>query len=144
MKHIRNSKHRAGYTLIEIMLVLAIIGVLVASAIHLLTGNLLVAQLQTAKGDIQQITTQLQTYEMQNLALPTTDQGLQALVTRPTIEPVPERWVQMLKKPPIDPWGNPYQYQCPGKHNPQSFDLYSWGPDKKESADDVGNWDQPK
>ena len=136
--------HGRGYTLIEIMLVLSIIAVLVAASIHLLTGNLEAAKLQTVTSDLQNITIQLKTYEMQAQFLPSTEQGLDALVNRPTREPVPDRWVQLLKALPKDPWGIPYQYRCPGKHNPDSFDLFSYGPDKVESADDIGNWTKEK
>lgn len=133
---------QAGYTLMEIMLVLAIISVLVGAGIYYLTGSLDVAKEQRVDADIQTLTTQLGTYESQNLFLPTTAQGLQALVTRPGSEPQPKRWKQMMKKTPIDPWGMPYQYKNPGTKNPERFDIYSFGPDRVESGDDIGNWDK--
>jgi general secretion pathway protein G len=74
--------------------------------------------------------------------LPTTEQGLQALVTRPATDPKPTQWHQMLEQVPLDPWQTPYVYENPGKHNPNSFDLYSAGPDRKPGTDDdIGNWD---
>jgi general secretion pathway protein G len=137
----KHQRHSGGYTLMEIMLVLAIITVLVGASIKLLVGNLEFAKIKRAEGDLQTITTQLKTYEMQNLFLPTTEQGLNALVARPGSEPVPRRWIQLLTEIPLDPWGKPYQYRNPGKHNPSGFDLYSFGPDQVESdVDDVGNW----
>ncbi|MDD5200371.1 MAG: type II secretion system major pseudopilin GspG [Terrimicrobiaceae bacterium] len=133
----RPSRRDAAYTLFEIMLVLGIIAVLVGSAIYLLVGNVDVARIQRVDADYQAITTQLKTYEMMNFTFPTTEQGLNALVTRPTIEPVPKRWTQLLQSVPLDPWGTPYRYAYPGKKNPASFDLYSLGPDRQESDDDL-------
>lgn len=130
-------RHTPGYTLFEIMLVLGIIAVLVGSAIFLLVGNVDIAKEQRVEADIQAISTQLRTYEMLNLTYPTTAQGLDALVNKPTIEPIPRRWRQLMESVPLDPWGNPYQYAYPGKRNPGGFDLYSLGPDRKESDDDL-------
>src|SRR5438874_6097420 len=100
-----------GYTLIEIMLVLAIISVLLGSGIYYLIGNLDVAKIQRVDSDIKTLTTQLQTYEMLNMFKPTTEQGLKALVDRPGSEPAPKRW-RALAKPEMlnDPWGHPYVY----------------------------------
>ena len=133
----------SGYTLIEIMLTLAIIAVLLSAGIYYATGNLDFAKEQRVIADVQSLTTQLRTYEAQNLFLPTTEQGLRALVEKPATEPVPPRWRQLMEKPPIDPWGMPYQYRNPGKHNPTKFDIFSMGPDRVESEDDIGNW-EPK
>jgi general secretion pathway protein G len=134
----RNRKR--GYTLMEIMLVLAIISVLVGAGIYYLAGNVEVAKDQRVTGDLSTLTTQLKTYEMQALFLPTTEQGLDALVHRPSKDPMPPRWHQLFESVPLDPWGIPYQYRYPGKHNPDKFDLYSFGPDRVESDDDIGNW----
>jgi len=133
-------QHLAGYTLFEIMLVLGIIAVLVGSAIYLLVGNLDVAKESRVDADIQSISTQLRVYEMQNLRPPTTEQGLQALVTRPGGDPPPRRWRQLMSKIPVDPWGVAYKYYWPGKKNAQGFDLFSCGPDRQEGTqDDIGN-----
>jgi general secretion pathway protein G len=126
----------------EIMLVLAIISVLVGAGIYYLTGSLDIAREQRAEADIQTFTTALGTYESQNLFLPTTAQGLNALLVRPTSEPQPKRWRALLTKKPIDPWGTVYQYRYPGTKNPDRFDLYSFGPDRVESDDDIGNWER--
>lgn len=141
-QHRSHPRQRSGYTLVEIMLVLSIIAVLLAAGIHYMAGNLDIAKETRVKGDIQTITVQLRTYEMQNLFLPTTEQGLQALVTMPTAEPKPTRWRQLLEKDALmDPWGSQYRYANPGKHNPSGFDLYSIGADRTEgTADDIGNW----
>jgi len=80
-----------------------------------------------AEADIRTLTTALRTYEMYTKQLPTTGQGLHALVAKPTIEPVPRHWTQILKEMPLDPWGRPYVYRNPGRINPGSFDLYSLG-----------------
>ncbi len=126
-----------GYTLVEIMLVLAIIAVLVGSAIYMLAGNLDIAKEQRVESDIQAISMQLQTYESRNYRRPTTAQGLKALVEMPTSEPKPRKWKQLLKVVPLDPWGNEYFYRNPGKINPEGFDLFSLGSDGIESDDDI-------
>jgi len=128
---------QAGYTLFEIMLVLGIIAVLVGSAIYLLSGNIDVAKEQRVETDVQAIGTQLRVYAMENYNYPTTEQGLDALVKKPTADPAPERWKRLLESIPLDPWGTPYQYECPGKVNPDGYDLYSLGPDRRESDDDL-------
>jgi general secretion pathway protein G len=127
----------AAYTLFEIMLVLGIISVLVGSAIYMLAGNIDVAKEQRVGSDIEAIKMQLRTYEMLNYRMPTTEQGLKALVSQPTTEPRPRRWKQLMKEVPLDPWGNEYVYRNPGKGG-GGFDLYSLGPDGKESDDDSG------
>jgi len=130
-------RNTSAYTLFEIMLVLGIIAVLVGSAIYLLVGNVDIAKEQRVESDIQAISTQLKTYEMLNLTYPTTAQGLEALVRKPGTEPVPRRWRQLLEEVPLDPWGSPYIYAYPGKRNPRGYDLFSLGPDRQESADDL-------
>ena len=80
----------------------------------------------------------LRTYEMGNYRKPTTEQGLKALVQQPTSDPKPRRWKQLMDSVPLDPWGAEYVYRNPGKFNPSGYDLFSLGPDGKESDDDVG------
>lgn len=136
-----NSRHsrfsQSGYTLFEIMLVLGIIAVLVGSAIYMLVGNIDVAKEQRVDSDIEAISMQLRTYEMLNYRMPTTEQGLKALVNQPTTEPRPRRWKQLMKTVPVDPWGNEYVYRNPGKGG-AAFEIYSLGSDGKESDDDAG------
>lgn len=135
-----------GFTLLEMMLVVMIIAMLLAAAIHFMGGNLGYAQEVRVKADLDSISTQLKIYQATNGFLPTTEQGLQALVTRPDTDPKPSDWRALMDHMPEDPWHQPYVYENPGTHNPGSFDLYSTGPDmKKGTADDIGNWvDQPK
>ena len=128
---------QSGYTLFEIMLVLGIIAVLVGSAIYMLVGNIDVAKEQRVDSDIEAISMQLRTYEMLNYRMPSTEQGLKALVSQPTTEPRPRRWKQLMKTVPVDPWGNEYVYRNPGKGG-AAFEIYSLGPDGKESDDDAG------
>ena len=138
LKKRRGRYDQSGYTLFEIMLVLGIIAVLVGSAIYMLVGNIDVAKEQRVNSDIEAISMQLRTYEMLNYRMPTTEQGLKALVSQPSTEPRPRRWKQLMKSAPIDPWGAEYVYRNPGKKNPSGFDVYSLGPDGKDSDDDVG------
>ncbi len=93
------------------------------------------------KMDISTLTSALQAHKLDAGVFPTIEQGLAALVCKPTIEPVPERWKATMKKVISDPWAREYQYRQPGVHNPDSFDLRSLGPDGIESGDDIGNWD---
>jgi general secretion pathway protein G len=138
---VRLAHSARGWTLIEMMLVLAIMAVLIGSVIGYIRGNLESAKDQRVRADIAMITTQLKSYEMENYSMPTTDQGLMALVKEPTIDPVPKRWRQWLPKMPLDPWGRAYVYLNPGVHNPDTFDLYSYGPSGKENDKEIGNWE---
>jgi general secretion pathway protein G len=136
----KTSSRQSGFTLLEIMLVVSIIVILLGVAISQIgnPGGMVKSEV-AVKSDIQGITSQLRLYESINGFLPTTEQGLQALVTQPSTEPKPTRWYQLFKKVPKDPYGNNYVYLCPGRKNPTSFDLYSAGPDRKaDTADD--NW----
>jgi len=134
-------KHQAGYTLVEIMLVLSIIVVLMSAGIYYLMGNLEVAKSTRVKSDLEAISTQLKVYQMQNIDFPTTSQGLKALVNPPTTPPKPRNWTQLLKEQAlIDPWGSEYQYLKPGKKNRDSFDLWSLGPNKTTDDKNIGNW----
>ncbi len=90
-----------------------------------------------AENDLNAITTQLRTYELFCLQLPTTEQGLKALVEKPTVPPIPRKWEQLLAKIPEDSWGNPYQYRLNSQNNPPTFELFSFGPDETPSMDDI-------
>lgn len=136
-------KDAKGFTLLEIMLVVSIIALLLGAAIYNMGGNLGLAQETRVKTDIQAITTQLKIYQATNGFYPSSEQGLDALVTKPTSAPVPKNWRLGFEKLPVDPWGAPYVYEVPGKKNPNSFDLYSIGLDNKPGTeDDIGNWDK--
>ena len=95
------------------------------------------AHKQRAESDIEAISMSLKTYEMLNYSLPTNDQGLGALVEKPTSEPEPKHWKKLMKDVPLDPWGSKYVYRFPSKSG-KGFDLFSLGPDKTESIDDIG------
>jgi general secretion pathway protein G len=94
--------------------------------------------LKRVLSDTEMIKTQLTLYESMNNRYPTTEQGLQALVTEPNTAPTPAHWYQLFKEVPKDPWGNVYIYRCPGLKNLGSYDLFSAGPDRRAgTADDV-------
>jgi general secretion pathway protein G len=135
----RLRKNAKGFTLLEIMLVVGIIVIILGVAVARLGNTTGIAKDMRVRADIQAVNTQLKLYESMNGFFPTTEQGLQALVVQPDSDPKPTRWYQLFKEMPKDPWGNDYLYICPGKKYPDSFDLYSAGPDRKaETADD--NW----
>lgn len=134
---LRNSQ--AGFTLLEIMLVVGIIVIILGVAVNKLGNTTGAAKDMAVTADIQAISTQLRFYESVNGFVPTTEQGLQALVTQPSTEPRPTRWYQLFKEVPKDPWKSNYIYIAPGRKNPESYDLYSPGPDRlPDTADD--NW----
>ena len=136
----RQTRER-GFTLLEIMLVVTIIALLLGTAIYKLAGNVEYSRHVRVAADIQGIKTQLGLYESMNGFYPTTEQGLQALVTQPDTDPRPTRWYRLYKEMPKDPWGNEYIYRCPGVKDPQSYDLFSAGPDRKADTED-DDWGQ--
>lgn len=144
----RRRRERA-FSLIEIMAVVVIIGLLIALVGTNIRGSLKEAESAAAKMQITHLENAIEQYRMENHRYPTTEQGLQALVVRPTSPPEPTRYPDggylRRQKLPDDPWGAPYQYAAPGQHNPHSFDVWSWGSDGAPGgagdAADVGNWD---
>ena len=131
-----------GFTLIEIMVVVVIIGVIIAMTAPKFIGQSEKALLTAAKADIHTISMQLDLYKLDNFFYPSTEQGLQALVTKPSGSPEPKNWKSdgYLPKMPTDPWQNAYQYSSPGTHG--IYDLFSPGPDGKiGNEDDVTNWE---
>jgi general secretion pathway protein G len=130
-------RKQGGFTLLEIMIVVSIIVILLGLAISKIGNPTGFAKQTAVRADIQAIGTQLQLYESMNGFYPTTEQGLQALVTQADTDPKPTRWYQLFKQVPKDPWGNNYIYRCPGTKHPESYDLLSAGPDRKpDTADD--------
>ena len=128
---------RNGFTLLEIMLVVGIIILILGVAVTKLGPTTGIANDMRVRADIQAINTQLRLYESMNGFVPTTEQGLKALVVQPDTEPKPSRWYQLFTEMPKDPWQNDYIYLSPGKKNPDTYDLYSAGPDRKpDTADD--------
>lgn len=121
------------------MLVVGIIVLILGVAIGRLGNTTSIAKDMRVQADVQAISTQLRLYESMNGFFPTSDQGLQALVTQPDGDPKPARWYQLFKEVPKDPWQNSYIYRCPGTKNSDSYDLFSAGPDRiPDTADD--NW----
>lgn len=147
MNRIRTDQHRrqAGFTLIEIMVVVVILGILAALVVPQVMSRPDQAKVTVAKGDIKAIAAALDMYKLDNFAYPSTQQGLEALVKKPAGNPQPRNWNKdgYLKSLPVDPWGNPYQFLSPGTKG--AFDLYSLGADGKEggtdSDADIGNWE---
>ena len=136
---------RAGFTLLEIMLVVMIIAMLAGIAIINMGGALNDAGESTSKAQVQSFDVALLSYRAKAGFYPTTEQGLRALMERPTTEPAPRSWSSLLKTLPKDPWGRDYLYESPGKHNTDSYDIYSAGKDKiPGTADDVGNWEEKR
>lgn len=139
-------RSNSGFTLIEIMVVVVIISVLIGLVAPNILGRVDEARVTAAQTDIATIEQSLEMYKLDNHTFPTTDQGLQALVERPTISPEPKKWNPegYLKKGalPKDPWGGDYQYISPGATG--AFDLYSLGADGREGGEgydaDIGNW----
>ncbi|MFH0954389.1 MAG: type II secretion system major pseudopilin GspG [Verrucomicrobiota bacterium] len=140
MKHTRKMASRisrSGFTLIEILLVVVIIGILVGIAIPRLGGRVRQAQIAAAEADVSNIGMALRLYEVDNGTYPP---SLQGLLTAPGGA---QNWrgPYLEKGMPKDPWGNDYIYACPGSRNPHSYDLHSMGPDAADGGtDDIGNW----
>lgn len=138
-------RSQSGFTLIEIMVVVVILGILAALVVPQVMNRPDQAKVTVAKGDIKAIGAALDMYKLDNFAYPSTQQGLEALVSRPSGNPPAKNWSKdgYLKKLPIDPWGNPYQYLSPGSKG--TYDLYSLGADGKEGGSDndadIANWD---
>ncbi|TLD72185.1 type II secretion system protein GspG [Phragmitibacter flavus] len=133
---------KRGFTLMEMMLVLFIIALIVGGGVMLMQNVGTDAEISKAQSDIRMWETNMIRYKTKALIIPTQQQGLEAMVTRPTVDPKPKNWLPMAKPEALtDPWGRKYQYRNPGKRNPSSYDIFSAGPDGLEDTeDDVGNW----
>jgi general secretion pathway protein G len=132
----------AGFTLIELMVVIVIIGVLAALIVPNVLERAEDAKMTAARTDVNNLMQALKLYRLDNNRYPTTDQGLQALVTKPATEPVPMNWKPYLDKLPNDPWGHPYQYLSPGIKG--EVDVMSYGADGQPGGEgknaDIGSW----
>ncbi len=131
-----------GFTLIELMVVLVIIGVLAALVVPNVLDRADDARVGAARTDVNNIKQALKLYKLDNLRYPTSEQGLNALVTRPSTGPQPLNWKPYLEKLPQDPWGQPYQYLNPGLKG--EVDVFSFGADGKSGGTgrdaDIGSW----
>ncbi|MBN9366945.1 MAG: type II secretion system major pseudopilin GspG [Comamonadaceae bacterium] len=132
----------AGFTLIELMVVLVIIGVLAALIVPNVLERTDDARMTAARTDITNIMQALKLYRLDNQRYPTPEQGLQALVAKPTSGPIPGNWKPYLEKLPNDPWGRPYQYLNPGIKG--AVDVMSFGADGQSGGEgkdsDIGSW----
>lgn len=140
-KRVRDQR---GFTLIELMLVIIMLGILAAITIPRFTGRSKQASVAATRTDIEgTIAVALDLYELDNGAYPSSEQGLRALAEAPVSGSTPGNWngPYVKKAIPNDPWGNPYKYQCPGRHNRNGYDLWSVGPDGMDGTeDDIANW----
>ncbi|HZP12152.1 MAG TPA: type II secretion system major pseudopilin GspG [Nevskiaceae bacterium] len=137
-------RRNAGFTLIEIMVVVVILGILAAVVVPNIMSKPEDARVAAAKQDIRAIEAALNMYKLDNFYYPSTQQGLEALVQKPGGDPAARNWREpYIKQLPKDPWGNPYNYITPGSHG--EFDLFSYGKDGKPGGEgyesDIGNWD---
>ena len=131
------SSRASGYTLMEIMLVVAIIAVIAGGVIVKMTGALDVAKIQRTEQDINNIYSALKLYEARNYQMPDQGQGLEALVSPPTTGSKPPNWTKLMDSVPVDPWNTPYQYRNPGKRDPSGVDVFSFGADRKEGPNNI-------
>ena len=133
---------RGAFTLLEILVVITLIALLAGLTVYNIGGMFSSGQEQIARTYVDSsLGTPLMQYRMDMGSYPTTEEGLMALIKAP--EGAGASWKGpyiKLKEVPKDPWGKEYQYRYPGVKNPKEYDLWSWGPDKKESDDDIGNW----
>jgi len=139
MKRLRRSR---GFTLIELMVVLVIIGVLAALIVPNMLDRADDARVTAARTDVNNLMQALKLYKLDNLRYPSGEQGLQALVVKPTAGTIPANWRPYLDKLPSDPWGHPYQFANPGLKG--EIDVYSFGADGVVGGEsknaDIGSW----
>jgi len=135
-------KKHSGFSLIEIMVVVVILGILASIVVPKIISRPDEARVVKAKQDILSIQNALDLYKLDNGVYPTTDQGLNALVTKPTTNPIPRDWKDYLKRLPMDPWGREYLYLNPGQHG--EIDIFTLGaegqPGGKGIDAEIGNW----
>ncbi len=133
---------QAGFTLIELMVVLVIIGVLAALIVPNVLDRAEDARVMAARSDVANIMQAVKLYKLDNQRAPTSEQGLQALLTKPTSGPIPPNWKPYIEKLPNDPWGKPYQYLNPGVKG--EVDVMSLGADGLAGGEgknaDIGSW----
>ncbi|HEV2979008.1 MAG TPA: type II secretion system major pseudopilin GspG [Casimicrobiaceae bacterium] len=134
-----------GFTLVEILVVIVILGILAALVVPRIIERPDQARVTAAKADIATLMQALKLYRLDNQRYPTSEQGLNALVAKPTLPPLPSNWKPngYLERLPLDPWGNPYQYLNPGLRG--EIDVFSFGADGQPGGTgydaDIGSWD---
>jgi general secretion pathway protein G len=138
------ARTNAGFSLVEILVVLVIMGLLISVVAPTVLNRADEARVQKAQADFKAIETALKIYRLDNYVYPTTEQGLEALVEPSTLDPAPRNFKQggYLAEVPVDPWGQPYLYLSPGEHG--EIDIYTYGADGlsggEDQAADIGNW----
>lgn len=138
------TSRQRGFTLLEIMVVVVILGILAALVVPKVINRPDEARVMAAKQDIASLMQALKLYRLDNQRSPATEQGLQALVARPTVAPLPSNWKTggYVERLPKDPWGNPYQYLNPGVRS--EIDIFSFGADGAIGGEgndgDIGSW----
>jgi len=144
LKH-QVKKRASGFTLIEVMVVIVILGILAAVVVPRVMDRPDAARITKAKQDIRALESSLELYRLDNFNYPSTDQGLESLVTQPSGSPEPKNWKEggYMKRLPKDPWGNEYQYLNPGVNS--AIDIFTFGADGEEGGEDganadIGNW----
>jgi general secretion pathway protein G len=146
----RSLRRAGGFTLIEIMAVVVIMGMLMSLVGVAVVGQMNKARVTTTRAQISQVENALELYRMDNSRYPTTSQGLDALVNKPTGTPEPRNYPPggylRRRDTLLDAWQAPFQYLSPGTHNPHGFDLWSLGADGVAGGEDldadIGNWDE--
>lgn len=134
----------AGFSLLELMVVVVILSVLALVVVPRVIDRPDQARAARAKADIASVVSAVKLYRLDNFRYPTTEQGLQALVSRPSSDPAPANWAEggYMDRLPVDPWGQPYQYLSPGVH--EEFDVFSYGADGGAGGEgvdrDIGSW----
>ena len=138
----QTTRRQRGFTLIELMVVLAILGVLAALVVPNVLGRADDARITAAKTDVSNLMQALKLYRLDNQNYPTAEQGLNALVVKPTTGPAPANWKPYIDKLPNDPWGRPYHYMNPGVKG--EVDVLSLGADGQPGGEgknaDIGSW----
>ena len=136
-------QHQRGFSLIEIMVVVVILGILASIVVPKIMSRPDEARIVKAKQDVLAIQNALDLYKLDNGVYPTTDQGLMALVEKPTTDPAPHDWKPYLKSLPKDPWGRDYLYLNPGQHG--EIDVFTEGASGQSGGSginaEIGNWD---